>query len=150
MSREKQDSAYDMLVFRVVHVLNNCLLRVMPPVEQHGKRRSVRIPSQTDREPRAPSKILRSLRGRSRCLFFEGLCLQRAAGYSGYPEVATCGIYLCRIVFSSQLIVGFLKQTFYCLILAGQRGPRDGHREMKFAGLRLVLLEPPIDNLPRY
>jgi hypothetical protein len=44
MNREKQDSAYDMLGFRVVHVLNNCLLRVMPPVEQHGKRRSVRIP----------------------------------------------------------------------------------------------------------
>jgi hypothetical protein len=39
MNREKQDSAYDMLGFRVVHVLNNCLLRVMPPVEQHGKRK---------------------------------------------------------------------------------------------------------------
>jgi hypothetical protein len=25
MNREKQDSAYDMLGFRVVHVLNNCL-----------------------------------------------------------------------------------------------------------------------------
>jgi hypothetical protein len=61
MNREKQDSAYDMLGFRVVHVLDNCLLRVMPPVEQHGKRRSVRIPSQADREPRAPSKILRAL-----------------------------------------------------------------------------------------
>jgi hypothetical protein len=36
MNREKQDSAYDMPGFRVVHVLNNCLLRVRPPVKYAG------------------------------------------------------------------------------------------------------------------
>jgi hypothetical protein len=49
------------------------------------------------------------------------------------------GNLLCHTVFPSQCqpIVGSLKQTFYCFILAGQRKPRDGHREMKFAAMRL-------------
>ena len=36
MNREKQDSAYDTPGFRVIPVLDDCLLRVMPPVKYAG------------------------------------------------------------------------------------------------------------------
>jgi hypothetical protein len=47
---------------------------------------------------------------------------------------------LRRTVFSYQCRpkAGSLKRRFYCLILTGQREPRDGHREMKFAVIRLA------------
>jgi hypothetical protein len=108
--------------------------------------------SQTDREPRAPSKILRALSVVTLVAsFLRGFSSRERPATQAIPKWPHAGFYLCRMVFSSQLIVGFLKQTFYCLILAGQREPRDGHREMKFAGLEIgMLLEPPIDNLPRY
>jgi hypothetical protein len=47
---------------------------------------------------------------------------------------------LRRTVFSSQCrpIAGSLKRRVYCFILTGQREPGDGHREMKFAQVKLA------------